>query len=194
MEQINEHVDASYLQQATPRPLTLDVLLNICGSRLLERPLQTFLHPLFVVSIAALLVLVALRLPRIYLVLPLVLVTGMLVLAGYRVARQAWADLRLLRHGLLLRAHIMKLRPNRTLAGEIEGALLDCAIAVAPRRTYIGSVWIADGNEALRLSRLGRLQVICLPRTPGTWRVVDPIRSEVRYDRVGPTVTIPTDD
>ena len=193
MQQITDHIDADYLQQAAPRPLAPTLMLEVLGNRLFERPLSAILHPLFVTSIAALLVLLALRLPAYFIILPLALVTGRLILASYRVWRRAWADLSLLRNGLVLRAHIMKLRPNCTLSGEINGALLDCAIAVAPRRTYVGSLWIADGNEALRLLHQGRLQVICLPQTPGTWRVVEPIRSDVRYDRVGPTVAIPTD-
>jgi hypothetical protein len=35
--------------------------------------------------------------------------------------------------------------------------------------------------------------VICLPRAPGTWRVVEDLHSEVRYDRSGPIVHVPED-
>jgi len=85
------------------------------------------------------------------------------------------------------------MRPHRNVLGEIDGALLDCAIVVAPRRTYVGSIWVADGIEAARLARQGRVEVICLPRTPGTWRLIEEIRSDVRYDRVGPMAQIPQD-
>jgi len=30
-----------------------------------------------------------------------------------------------------------------------------------------------------------------LPRTPGTWRVIEPVRAEIRYDRQGPMQAIP---
>jgi hypothetical protein len=57
----------------------------------------------------------------------------------------------------------------------------------------VGSIWVADGIEAARLARQGRVEVICLPRTPGTWRLIEEIRSDVRYDRVGPMAQIPQD-
>ena len=77
--------------------------------------------------------------------------------------------------------------------GEIDGALLACAIPVKPARTYVGSIWLADGHEALRLMHQGQLDVICLPRAPGTWRVIEPVQSQIRYDRVGPIPDIPRD-
>jgi hypothetical protein len=93
----------------------------------------------------------------------------------------------------MVRAHILRMRPHRTILGEIEGANLDCAIAVAPRRTYIGSIWLSDGAEAVQVTQRSRILVICLPRAPGTWRVVEDLHSEVRYDRSGPIVHVPED-
>ena len=75
--------------------------------------------------------------------------------------------------------------------GTIDGALLDCAIPVAPRRTYVGSIWLANGAEAQRLKHQGRVEVICLPRTPGTWRVIEDVKSDIRYDRMGAIQQIP---
>ncbi|MBC8160562.1 MAG: hypothetical protein H7Z42_05010 [Roseiflexaceae bacterium] len=193
MQQVRDYVDDDFLQQSTPRPLTLEIALGVLGEHLLARPTQTVLHPLFVLSLAAIFALLLFRAPSFLLALPLGLVTGMLIIGAYRVWLRAWEDIRLLRDGLVVRAHILKLRPNRTLAGDIDGALIDCAIALTPRRTYVGSIWLVDGHEALRLLRQGRLAVLCLPRTPGTWRVLDPIASEVRYERVGPPVAIPQD-
>ena len=193
MQQVSHYVDAAYLQQNTPRPLAAEVALNLLGDHVLARPARAMLNPLFVIGFAALCVLIVIKAPNYYLALPLGLVVGMLLTNAYRVGMRAWADLRLLRDGVVVRAHILKLRPNRTLMGEIEGALLDCAIVLTPRRTYVGSLWVADGNEALRLLRQGRLEVLCLPRTPGTWRILEPIRSEIRYDRVGPSIAIPQD-
>ncbi len=135
---------------------------------------------------------IALQLPRLLWFLPLLLIllarsaSAPIVLGG-----APWDDLLLLRKGLRLRAHVLRMRPHRNVMGEIDGALLDCAIVVAPRRTYVGSIWIADGIEAARLARQGRVEVICLPRTPGTWRLIEEIRSDVRYDRVGPMTQIP---
>ncbi|KAB8141354.1 hypothetical protein F8S13_19860 [Chloroflexia bacterium SDU3-3] len=191
MQQVSEHVDAAYLQQSTPRPLSPVLLLNLFGEYTFERP-ERFLNPMLLLSVVALLVLTVMRMPLVLVALPLTLLVGMFLFGTYRIGMRVWDDIFLLRNGLMLRAHILKLRPNRTLTGDIEGALLDCAIAVAPRRTYVGSIWVADGNEALRLLRQGRLQVLCLPRTPGTWRVLEPIQSSVRYDRIMPVI-IPHD-
>ena len=102
-------------------------------------------------------------------------------------------EIALLRRGLIVKAHILKLQPHRTITGEIDGALLACAIPVKPARTYVGSIWLADGHEALRLMHQGQLDVICLPRAPGTWRVIEPVQSQIRYDRVGPIPDIPRD-
>jgi hypothetical protein len=35
--------------------------------------------------------------------------------------------------------------------------------------------------------------VICLPRTPGTWRLTEDVTSEIRYDRMAPPPAIPQD-
>lgn len=193
MQQVNQYVDDAFLQQNTPRPIPPMLLAEIFFSYVFERPSRTMLHPLFIINSAALIATLVLGLPLYVLVLPLAVIMGMLLLGGYRVGRRVWNNLRLLRHGLILRAHIRKLRPNRTLMGQIDGAVLDCAIVVAPRRTYIGSIWIADGNEALRLLHQGRLQVLCLPYAPGTWRVVEQVHSELSYERVGPMAYIPPD-
>lgn len=194
MQQVNQHVDSAYLRQPPPRPLSLGLLFSLLTDHLLARPFRTILHPLFITGVAVLAMMIVWHVPSTLLALPLGLVVGMLLFGGYRVWKGAWEDIRLMRDGLVLRAHILKLRPNHTLAGEINGALLDCVIPVAPRRTYAGSIWLSDGNEALRLLHQGRLQVLCLPLTPGTWRVIEPITSELSYERVGPSVVIPPDD
>jgi len=80
---------------------------------------------------------------------------------------------------------VLRLRPHRSTSGAIDGAMLDCAIPIAPRRTYVGSIWLSNGAEAARLARQGRVEVICLPRTPGTWRVIEEVKSDIRYDRMG---------
>ena len=74
----------------------------------------------------------------------LIIVIRLLIGAGY-LWRQVGDDLALLRNGLTVRAHVLGLRPHRTTMGAIDGALLDCAIPVAPRRTYVGSIWLANG-------------------------------------------------
>lgn len=193
MQRVTDQVDARYLEQVPPRALPHVVLLNLLGDHIFERPISAFLDPVLIIAFLALIVLMSLRAPSAFWLAPLLVIVARAGLGARRIWRRAWDDLRLLRDGLTLRAHVLRMRPHRNIAGEISGALIDCAIPVAPRRTYIGSVWLADGSEALRLVRQGRITVICLPRTPGTWRIIDPVTSEVRYERMGPMQHVPMD-
>lgn len=190
MQRVTDQVDAAYLKLATPRPLPFQVVINLLGEHSFSR-VQAFLDPPLIVGLILLVLCVGLRAPGPFLLVPLVIISARLGVGLYYLWRHVSDDLALLRKGLIIRAHVLRLRPHRNVTGEINGALLDCALAVAPRRTYIGSVWLADGHEALRLARQGRIEVICLPRTPGTWRIVEPVATEVRYDRMGPVAEIP---
>jgi hypothetical protein len=190
---ITDQVDAGYLEQSPPRPLPLVVVMNLLGEYLFERPTSLIFAPTFLAGVAGFIAMAILQWPRYLLFLPLLLVAIHLGQEFYQAWRRTWDDLMLLRKGLRLRAHILRMRPHRDTLGQIDGALLDCAIVVSPRRTYLGSIWLADGIEALRLARQGRIEVICLPRTPGTWRVIEEVKSEVRYDRMGPVAQIPQD-
>ncbi|MBK9712141.1 MAG: hypothetical protein IPO81_12600 [Kouleothrix sp.] len=193
MQPVTEQVDAAYLEQPPPRPIPLPVALNVLADHTFEQPIRIFLNPWLIAGVLALLLLFILHASPALRLIPVIVVLGRLVIAARQIWRRVRDDLALLRSGLTIRAHVLRLRPHRTTTGEINGALLDCAIPVAPRRTYVGSVWVADGAEAVRLAHQGRVQVICLPRTPGTWRVIEQIQSEIRYDRMGPMQQIPPD-
>lgn len=193
MQPVTEQVDAAYLEQPPPRPIPLPVALNVLADHTFEQPIRIFLNPWLIAGVLALLVLFILHASPALRLIPVIVVLGRLLIAARQIWRRVRDNLALLRSGLTIRAHVLRLRPHRTTTGEINGALLDCAIPVAPRRTYVGSVWVADGAEAVRLAHQGRVQVICLPRTPGTWRVIEQIELEIRYDRMGPMQQIPPD-
>ncbi len=193
MRRVTEQVDRSYLDQAPPRPLPPGVIVNLLNDYALERSLRTFLNPVLIGCVIVLIGLYALRAPPVVRAVPVAVILAQTALAARRLWRRVRDDLALLRDGLAVRAHILRLRPFRGITGAIEGALLDCAIPVGPRRTYMGSIWLADGDEALRLANQGRLLVLCLPLTPGTWRVIEEVQSDIRYDRMGPMQTIPPD-
>jgi hypothetical protein len=193
MQRVTEQVDAAYLQQPPPRRLSPAVIANLLSDHILERPLKLLLDPVVIASIVVLLILFGLRASTLMRLVPALIIVIRLLIGAQQIWRQASEDLALLRNGLALRAHVLGLRPYRTTMGAIDGALLDCAIPVAPRRTYVGSIWLASGAEALRLERQGRVEVICLPRTPGTWRVIEDVKSDIRYDRMGPLQQIPHD-
>lgn len=191
MQRVTEQVDASYLEQTPPRPLPPGVVLNLINDYAFERPLRTFLNPLLISCVVVLVALYVLRANPIIRAIPLMVIIVQMALAARRIWRHVRDDLALLRDGLTIRAHVLRLRPHRSPTGDIEGALLDCAIPVAPRRTYMGSIWLSNGAEALRLANQGRVAVLCLPRTPGTWRVLEEVKSDIRYNRLGPMQAIP---
>jgi hypothetical protein len=191
MQRVTEQVDAAYLEQVPPRPLQITVILNLLSDHIFDRPLKAFLDPVVVASVVVLFALFAMRASSAVRLVPVVLIIIRLALDARRIWLRMRDDLALLRNGLIVRAHVLGLRPHRNTAGTIDGALLDCAIPVAPRRTYVGSIWLADGAEARRLERQGRVEVLYLPRTPGTWRVIEDVKSDIRYDRAGPLQQIP---
>jgi hypothetical protein len=191
MQRVTEQVDAAYLQQSPPRPLSPAVVANLLSDHIFDRPLKLLLDPLIIAGVIMLVVLFALRASTAIRLLPVLLIVIRLLLSARQIWRHVSDDLALLRNGLTIRAHVLGLRPHRTTMGTIDGALLDCAIPVAPRRTYVGSIWLANSTEALRLMRQGRVEVLCLPRTPGTWRVIEDVKSDIRYDRMGAIQQVP---
>ena len=191
MQRVTEQVDTAYLQQSPPRPLSSAIMANLLSDHIFERPLKAFLDPVIIAAIITLVILFALRASTAIRLVPVLLIVIRLLISALHLWRHVSDDLALLRNGLTVRAHVLGLRPHRTTMGAIDGALLDCAIPVALRRTYVGSIWLANGVEALRLKQQGRVEVICLPRTPGTWRVIEDVKSDIRYDRMGAIQHIP---
>jgi len=191
MQRVTEQVDSTYLQQTPPRPLSPTVMANLLSDYIFERPFKLFFDPVIIASILVLILLFVLRASTAIRLLPVLLIIIRLLFSARHLWLHVSDELALLRNGLTLRAHILGLRPHRTTMGAIDGALLDCAIPVAPRRTYVGSIWLANSTEALRLMRQGRVEVICLPRTPGTWRVIEDVKSDIRYDRMGAIQQLP---
>jgi len=157
MQRVTEQVDGAYLQQSPPRRLSPTVVANLLSDHLFERPLKAFLDPLIIACIITLVVLFALRANTAIRLVPVLLIVIRLLINTRHLWRHVRDDLALLRNGLMVRAHVLGLRPHRTTMGAINGALLDCAIPVAPRRTYVGSIWLANGTEATRLKLQGRV-------------------------------------
>jgi len=191
MQRVTDQVDATYLEQAPPRPVPPGVVLNLLSDHIFERPLRSLLNPLLITGVVVLVLFFILRASPLLRLLPLALIIGWMAIEVRQIWRQTQEDMALLSNGLMIRAHVLRLRPHRATSGAIEGAMLDCAIPIAPRRTYVGSIWLSNGAEATRLASQGRVEVICLPRTPGTWRVIEDVKSDIRYDHMGPMQQIP---
>lgn len=165
-----------------PRPLSASLIADLVGDQLAERPLSAYIDPLLLCGIVAAIALVLLRAP-VWLSWLLVFVLGIrLVLTIWALLGRSLIDLRLLRHGMVVRAHILRVRAARTLSGNINGAYIDCVMPISRGRTSVGSAWLPDISEAERLAAQGRVEVICLPRWPGTWRLLEGKVSEASYD------------
>jgi hypothetical protein len=193
MQHVNERVSASYLELPTPRPFPFDAVVDLLTDYLFWPALRKLIDPVVAPGILAIFTLSFFKASGWLIALIVLAIVVRLSTDVRKVGGRIRDEVALLRHGLTVRAHVMQLRPYRSTLGEIDGARLDCAIPVAARRTYIGSIWLSDGTEAVEVAKRGRLTVICLPRTPGTWRIVEQLSSEVRYDRMGPIERIPSD-
>jgi hypothetical protein len=191
MTRATEHVDAEYLAREAPRPFPAAALPALLAECMLERPLRALLDLPLLAAFGALLLLGAYRAPWTLGALPLAVIGWRLGREALRVGARVRDELALLRHGRMEQARILWLRPRRDVLGQIDGALLYCEILLGPRRCYVGSVWLSDGSEALRLEKAGRVGVICLPRAPGTWRIIEELQSEVRYDLKEPGPELP---
>lgn len=193
MLRLTERIPRNYFTHETPRPFPYDVVPDMLYNHAIKPALRGLLDPYVVVGLTAFAILLAIKAawPIMFLALLLVIwrIGRGLLLVHRRIRDEIW----LLRYGLTVRAHVLRLRPHRTIVGDIDGARLDCALAVSPRRTYIGSIWLSDGSEAAEMSKRGYIYVICLLQAPGSWRVIEQLRSEVRYDRMGPIQKIPED-
>lgn len=174
MPDILDLVEPETLEGPPPRRLPAFFLLNLLGEHLLERPLWTFLNPLVILCLVAAVVLTALGAPTLVSLALLGLIIIRLLRPFSRLYRDVREDYLLIRYGLIVTAHVIGVRTMRTPLGDTAGAYLDCAIPLNRQRTSVGSIWVGDTGEAMRLSAAGKLRVICLPRAPGSWRLYRP--------------------
>lgn len=180
---ITDQVDPALLQQPPPRALPPLLLPNLLGEYLIELPLSVYLNPVLLGSIVAALAMIVLNisLPPLWLALALIL-TVHIGMGVWKISCRIREDMKLIKYGIITRARILRCRLYAGPADRPGGAFLDCAISIGRNRTVVGSVWLADSAEALCLAETGWLPVICLPRVPGTWRLLHPLKSEVYYD------------
>jgi hypothetical protein len=175
-------VERTLLEQAPPRRLPPFFLPNLVGEYLLERPLRTYFDPYVLLAICALGLSLIVQAPTIFSLLLVALLALRLIRPVWRLCRDVREDYLLLRHGVVVSAHVLGVRPCRDSAGNQAGAYLDCAIPITRKRTSVGSVWMPDASDALRVSSAGRLPVICLARAPGAWRLRDGDGPHLRYE------------
>lgn len=182
MPDVLDLVDRELLDYSPPRRLPFFFLPNLIGEYLLERPLRTYLDPFAIGGLAGLALLLIMRAhPLLWVAL-----VGLLALhlSGpcWQLLRAVWEDYLLLRDGVVLHAHVLGVRPCRDGTSNAAGAYVDFAIPITRQRTSVGSVWMPDASDALRVGAAGRVPVICLARAPGTWRLRDGDGPHLRYE------------
>lgn len=177
-------IDHSNLDTEPPRPVPIFFFPNLLGEYLLERRPRSYVDPFTIgcLVLGGLLSLLNLGLWIWSLVFFALLVR--LTIAIWPVIARAYADTRLMRYGVIVQAHVIRVRAGRSDHGALAGAFLDCAIPLSPRLSVVGSVWIPDATEAIKLWRQGHLRTICLPTAPSNWRLIEGDRPDLRYDLV----------
>lgn len=182
MPDVIDLVDPALLEQPPPRPLPLVLVPNLLGEYLLAQRLVSYFDPLVIGVLLAAIIFAFLPVPAlIWAALALVLVLRMGT-ALWRVARRLQADTTLIRDGLVLWAYVLAVRPVQSAAGQAGGGFLDCAIPINRQKTLLGSVYVADDGLLQAWRQQNRLRVICLPRAPTTWRIIEANRQGLRYD------------
>jgi hypothetical protein len=170
------------LEQSPPRRLPRFFVPNLIGEYLLERPLRTYLDPFVLGWLFGMVALIVVGVPSTVFVAMIVVLAARLLGPCLRLWRHVRDDYLLLRDGLLIKAHVLGVRPALANGKNAPGAYLDCAITISDRRISVGSVWLPDAAEALRLSAAGRVAVICMARAPGAWRLCDGDCAQRRYE------------
>lgn len=184
MPDILDLVEPTLLECSPPRRLPAFFLLNLIGEYLIARPLHSYLDPVIIAGLIASITMLILRVgPLLWIALILILIVriGGSVMSIYHNVRE---DFMLLKHGLKVNAHVLGVRPCRDAAGNLAGAYVDCVIPLSRKRTSVGSVWMPDAAAAQKVGQSERLAVLCLAHAPGTWRLCEGNRSQLRYEPV----------
>lgn len=180
MPAVMELVDPTFLDRQPPRRLPFFFLPNLLGEYLLERPARSYFDPWAIGALVGTIVLGFLPIGRWLPALLLAFGLFRIVTPSWVLVRRAVADYKLLRRGVIVYAHIMGVRRCEQGCPQ-GGAYLDCVIPLSARRSSVGSVWLPNEQEAQQLAALGRVQVLCLPKVPGTWRLRHIDRPGIRY-------------
>jgi hypothetical protein len=175
-------VDHGLLDDNPPRRLPLFFLPNLIGEYLLERPLRFYLDPIMITGVIGALIMLSVdAVPILWLALGTILALRAVAVC-WQIYRDVREDYLLMRFGVVTSAHVMGVRTCRDASGAMSGAYVDCVIPISRRRTSVGSVWMPDAGEAMRIGQLGRLSVICLTRSPGAWRLREGDGPHLRYE------------
>jgi hypothetical protein len=175
-------VDHGLLDDNPPRRLPFFFLPNLIGEYMLERPLSFYLDPIIITGVlAAAVMLFVSAAPILWLTLGAIIALRAVAVC-WQIYRDVREDYLLMRFGVITSAHVMGVRTCRDAGGAMSGAYVDCVIPISRRRTSVGSVWMPDASEAIRIGKAGSLSVICLTRSPGAWRLREGDGPHLRYE------------
>ncbi|NNJ10721.1 hypothetical protein EKD04_010305 [Chloroflexales bacterium ZM16-3] len=178
-------VDHGLLNHTPPRRLPFFFLPNLIGEYLLERPPRFYLDPILISGIIASVMMIFLHAPAIFWLILGTILALRVVAVCWQIYRDVREDYLLMRYGIVTSAHVMGVRTCRDAGGALSGAYVDCVIPISQRRTSVGSVWMPDASEAMRIGQVGRLSVLCLTRSPGAWRLREGDGPHLRYEPAG---------
>lgn len=178
MPHIVDLVEPALFQQEPPRPLPLFFRANLLGEYLLELPWRVYLDVPILAGVSAL---IALR------ILDIALLPGLVVIvlasrigwAIWRLFSKVHHDSRMIRYGSILPVEIIAIKActNRP------GVMVHCRLPIHASRQSVGSIYLPDQSQAERLAESNDLRAICLPRAPGTWRLLNVELPGMRYER-----------
>lgn len=171
MPDVLDLVEPQLLEQRPPRRLPAFFLPNLIGEYLLERPARSYFDLYLLAGLCAGIVMLLVGAPPLFWIVLLLVLALRLNRPCWRLYRSVREDYLLLRYGMVVQAHVLGVRPCRDRAGNPTGAYLDCVIPLTRKRSSVGSVWMPDTAEALRIGAAGSVPVICLANAPGSWRL-----------------------
>jgi hypothetical protein len=166
--------EVAFFRQSPPRSICPRLLVVLSGAHLRRFPPDVWLA-LFVGGGAAL-ILLLLQAHWLIWLLPLVVAGARVGVVVWNMGRKVYQDIRLLRHGRLVPACVLRARASLDVQGRKNGILLDCLILAAEQRVSLGSTWLPRDSSLGNAKSAGQVQqAVCLTKSPGTWYLLEPL-------------------
>lgn len=170
-----EKVNRTLLKTDPPRTLPVPLVLSLVWFSLRKHPFGfPYLLPLLIGGLMAVGLLKWSHAGQATWNMMLMLLTSAFGVAVWRIRQQFRTDMDVLVHGRVVSAQVIQVRPDVNEHGQRQGTFIDLLIPVESQRISAGSFWIPDESESARLKDRTHILVICLPRVPGTWYLLEP--------------------
>lgn len=168
------HHEMAFFRRPPPRPVCLRLLVVLSAAHLRQFPPDVWL--VLFVGVGVALILALLQAHWLIWLLPLLMAGARVGMVAWRWGRKMSHDVRLLRHGRLVPAYVLRARASLDVQGRKNGVLLDCLILAAEQRVSLGSTWLPHDSSLGRAKPTAQVQqAVCLSSSPGTWYLLEPI-------------------